>query len=532
MTQRLTQTPAFWKNQFKVSDSDLEYIYNLFLDGGRPRSIDNLGLALVQQRIQEEELQIRSELQRGELYQPQSSYDVGDYIVFPRLDYATGQVVGQRDGYAPQYGDFTVIQVSFENGEDTIYEFASRLTGSHPLNLGDNQSLAEAEGMIPPQQIYVENQQFIRPRLEKAMLNNEEFVEFEGVWFLKGLLTEIHAGLLNIVDAAIDINAAPLQTDALIEQMDLAVEGEIGDALRFSVNYRFDQDERFDNVGPDDSVLWYLRRLTPPEATEPPPLLQPVRTEFDSTNFDDELLRLLDEIDDEGTDPEFVTALSTDADEVVISLNYPHRRTGTLPLTPKTATFFPAARGRAAYVTLIDGRTGNAMPGWVIADHKYVFGLYEWYERHDLPVGAFIRLQRTDDPLSIVVDYQPRRKQREWVRVAANNNNQVSFQMLKVAISCEYDELMLVGMSTEQPELDLLWSHAQERKKPLVDILREIFPELAKLNPQSTVHAKTLYSAVNIVRRFPPGPVFEEMISHNCFLPMGHGYWIYDPSLD
>jgi len=62
--------------------------------------------------------------------------------------------------------------------------------------------------------------------------------------------------------------------------------------------------------------------------------------------------------------------------------------------------------------------------------------------------------------------------------------------------------------------------------------LRFIFPELAKLNPQGTVHAKTLYSAVNVVRRCPPGPIFNELSTHACFIPMGHGYWTYDPSIE
>jgi hypothetical protein len=530
LTQRQTQTSSYWKNQFKVSDQDLEYFYNQFLENGQPRSLDSVGLTLVQQRIQEEELQIRSELQRGELYQPKEKYEVNDLVVFPRLDYAIGKVVGHREGYAPQYGEFTVVQVTFDNGDDVIYEFASRLPGTHPLNLGEDQSLAEAEGLIPPQQIFVENQAAIRARLEEGLRQNDEFVEFEGIWFLKGLLTEIHTGLLNIVDAAIDINGAPMSVDSLIDQMDMVEGGKVTDSLRFSVNYRLDQDERFENVGPEDQVLWYLHRLTPLEASQLPTWLKIVRQHFDSSIIDSELLRLVREIDDEGTSVELADG-SADDDEVVICLSYPHRRAGTLPITAKTAPFVPSAAGHAAYLKLIDGRSGDEMTCWVVAEHGFVHGVGNWYERYELPVGAFVRLKRTADPLALVIDYLPRRKQREWMRVPAKRGNQLSFQMLKIAVNCEYDELMLMSTGTDQTALDQLWTRFEEQRKPLYDVLREIFPELAKLNPQSTVQAKTLYSAVNAVRRYPPGPIFEELSSHDCFLPMGHGYWIYDPSL-
>ena len=58
-----------------------------------------------------------------------------------------------------------------------------------------------------------------------------------------------------------------------------------------------------------------------------------------------------------------------------------------------------------------------------------------------------------------------------------------------------------------------------------------LFPELAKLSPQTTVHSKTVYSAVNVVRRCPPGPVFAELVRQPCFVSMGENYWRFNPSL-
>jgi hypothetical protein len=167
----------------------------------------------------------------------------------------------------------------------------------------------------------------------------------------------------------------------------------------------------------------------------------------------------------------------------------------------------------------------------VVSKNKYVAGLRQWYMQSQLPVGAYISLYSTDDPLTIMVDYQPVRLKREWIRVAIWRDGQLSFHLLKQPITCEYDDLMIIGLS-DPAVVEALWAGPEQSHKPLLPLLRQVFPELAKLNPQGTVHAKTLYSAVNIARRCPPGPVFHELSTRACFIPMGHGYWTYDPSIE
>ena len=49
-------------------------------------------------------------------------------------------------------------------------------------------------------------------------------------------------------------------------------------------------------------------------------------------------------------------------------------------------------------------------------------------------------------------------------------------------------------------------------------------------NVQSAVHAKTLYAAVNVARRSPPGPIFAELVSHPYYLLVGDAYWRFDQS--
>ena len=170
------------------------------------------------------------------------------------------------------------------------------------------------------------------------------------------------------------------------------------------------------------------------------------------------------------------------------------------------------------------------IPGWVVLKHKYVFGLDAWYNKNKLPVGAYITLKRTNDPMQVVVEYERVRTQRDWVRMAAVVNHRLTFQMNTEAIGCKYDELMIIG-EANSTEIDNLWISTQTKEISLFDLLCHIFPELSKLNPQSTVHAKTLYSAVNVVYRAAPGVVFQELIKHDCFIPMKNGYWVYDASL-
>ena len=529
MVQRKTQTPTYWQQQFVVDADDIEYLYSLLLEKNQPQPTDNLALAVVKRHCQEEELAIRAELQRGALYQPKDSYQVGEQLVFPRFDYAAATIVEQRPGNNPQYGDFTVLQVEFE-GNGGVREFVSKFSHPHPLNLDEGQSLAEAEGLASPQTLYDLHGEYVNSKLTTALDDNEEFVYFRGDWFLKGLLIPIHDGHLNIAEAAIDIDDKPLPVDALLENLDMPADVPI-ETQSISINFALDADERFENVGPKGRVLWYLRRLEPPEVTQVPLQLQTAEWLFELDGFDSELRRLLGEMDDEAIDPALTSPPIPDAETVVVTLNYPHRAAGTLPITAKTVHFFPEADDHHIRISFVDKRSGDRIPGWVVSEGKYVYGLGQWYTENQLPAGAYVSLYGTDDPLTVMVDYQSVRLKREWIRVAVMRGKQLSFQMLKQPITCEYDELMVIGVS-DPDAIDAFWISPEQQQKPLLTLMRQIFPELTKINPQGAVHAKTLYSAVNVVRRCPPGPIFYELSTQACFIPMGHGYWTYDPSIE
>jgi hypothetical protein len=99
--------------------------------------------------------------------------------------------------------------------------------------------------------------------------------------------------------------------------------------------------------------------------------------------------------------------------------------------------------------------------------------------------------------------------------------------MQKQLIGVEYDELMIVA-GGNQAAVDDVWTKSQSL--PFARLVADVFRELAKLNPQSAVHAKTLYAAVNVARRSPPGPIFHELISHPYYVLVGDAYWRFDPN--
>ncbi|MCB9098751.1 MAG: hypothetical protein H6632_04355 [Anaerolineales bacterium] len=529
MIQRKTQTSEYWQQQFKVSHKDIESIYQQILEQNRPVELNDIAIALVRRHCNEEELQVRSEFQDGKLYQPGNSYKVDEKLVFPALNFATGTVTRTRSGQHPDYGKFTVITVNFGNG--STKDFVANFTHEHRLNADQEQGLASLQGLAPPDEIYQEYEDIICNKIRAALEAHSDFVSFNDKYFLSDLLTEFHEGLFNIADAAIDINKGPLATDALIEQMGLVESADqIIDLMRFSVNYRLDSDERFEDVGPEGQVLWYLERMAPPEAYYPPRRLQMRRHEYDASDYDADLFALLSEIDDEATPADEAELPEENARKVTVVINYPHWRVGTLPLTPKMLPFFPKSYHNPVRFLFVDGRTGEKFPGWTVFDHKYVFGLDDWYKKNKLPVGAYITVRSGKDPMEVIVEFQATRGQRDWVRMVTISGNRLSFQMTPAAIGCKYDELMIIGDNSPE-STDKFWLNAEDRDRSIFDLLCEVFPELSKLNPQSTVHAKTLYSAVNVYRRIAPGVVFQELISRQCFIPMNHGYWTYDPSL-
>jgi hypothetical protein len=165
--------------------------------------------------------------------------------------------------------------------------------------------------------------------------------------------------------------------------------------------------------------------------------------------------------------------------------------------------------------------------GWAVPEGRYIYGLMDWYDANDIPVGGFLHLAPGPEPGIILIGFDSRRPKREWVRLATVSDNRIQFELKRRTIGCGYDDLLLVG-SDVVAAIDVLWRRAETNERSLASILVEIFPSLAPLTPQNTVHAKTLYSAVNMIRRMPPGPIFAELVGNPAFQTVGDHYWLFD----
>ncbi len=528
MIQRRTQTAEYWLEQFAPTEKDINYLYGLILDGGKSVPTSVLPQALIDQHCRQEEAVIGDELSKGAVYQPKDEYQIGDSIIFPVFEYALGVVVGTRLGRHPDYGDFTVIQVEFEE-EDGAREFASKLEGEHRLNRGaGGVDLLEAEGLLSPSELYELYGPSIEAKLIASLQEREEFVTWGGMWFLKDLLLPVEEGHLNIAEALIEVKSMPLNPAGFLS--DLGLPEEVSEEIQtLSLNLALAADKRFDNIGDMGRDVWYLSRLTPESVVSPPARLIVERKPYKRQDISDELLLIEREIDDEGSGEE-VMGPSRPLYRTALALTYPHWRCGTLPLTVRTRGLFPESSNHHSPIVLLDGQSGDRMQGWVVHAGGFVYGLEDWFKRHELPVGAFVKLERTRDPRVLTVDYEPRRLKRLWATVATVQGMKLSFEMRKLPIACEYDAALTIG-EDRPAAIDKLWEEAHARGESLLQSLLRIMPELSKLSPQGTVHAKTIYSAVNLLRRTPPGPVFALLSTEPCFVPMGGGYWAFDEAL-
>ena len=216
-----------------------------------------------------------------------------------------------------------------------------------------------------------------------------------------------------------------------------------------SLDHALSQDERFDRVRQGREQLWYLRRLEPAEVQIGAALAAlSSRCPIHRGLLSVEMLQLEWELDDEWGE----SSLSSEVPSVVPStsliLTYPHRRYGTLPLSGRTRSFFPPATGGVSLVTLVDGRWGTRYTGWVMHEARYVTGLAKWMDDHQLPVGAFITLERT--PATNEIDRRlshaaPQARMGAHCPGRSGRNTCCTFEMNKINVACEYDEHMIVA---------------------------------------------------------------------------------------
>lgn len=524
MLQRQTQTATFWRDQFDVTEEDIEFLYNLLQDTQGPQTLTQLATALIDEYLRREEAKIRTELSKGAVYTPKEQFEVGQTIVFPALEFAVGEVIGVRDGHNPEFGEFKVIKVELEDGQR---EFASNLA-SHRLNQGNGNSALDQDALLSGLEIYSLYEEEINDSVLFALEEgdrSDDFVEVDGSWLLADMLAEVHVGYLNIAEAMIEVQGKPTKTSQLLTEIEL--DSSVNPVMRtISLDHALSNDERFDRVAGNGENMWFLRRLEPEPVLNTPALLRYETIPYNRALLSVELLQIEWELDDEWGESGLTSEIPRVVPTITITLTYPHWRYGTLPLNGRTVNFFPGTAKSKSVVTLVDGRWGTRYTGWVLHDQRYVYGLSKWYEDHALPVGAYITLERTNNANEIIVDYRTRRAKREWARIASADPDHkgLRFEMNKVQVACEYDEYLIVAEQDREP-IDALRRLFQNNSIDFNLIVEAIVLELIKLNPQGTVHAKSIYSAVNMLRRTPPGPVFYALISNRKFRDVGNGFF-------
>jgi len=527
--QLKTQTPEYWQEDFVIEDEDIEYLYEYLAGQKTPCAGKELARVLIEKRCQHEAKAIEQKLAQGVLYLPKRTYEVGQRLVFPIFDFALGTVVGVRPGHNPAYGDFQVIQVELE-GQKKLREFAAALEAPHELNgLYDEERLLSKENLLSPAEIFATYGDNVYKRLVRALRENADagFVEFRDQWLVREKLAEIHIGHLNIAEAAIEVAGKPQPPEALIEILELPKE--IPEPIKlFSLNQAMNADDRFDDAGFDGQIRWYLRRLQPEQILNTPFWLVYHPTPY-VTEVDPDLLLLERNFGDEMSDPEIVSPPPGKVQQTTLTLIFPHWQSGTIPVNPTVQAMLPKGTEQHTLITLIDAHTGQRRPAWISHQGRYIYGLQEWYQKNNIPVGAIIHLERTNHPEELVIDADWRRMKRQWVRVAHVEGHRLSFQMQKQPIACEYDEDILIGVENTAAIVEIR-QDMEASNKDLFQIMCDIFPELSKLSPQGTVHAKTLYSAVNILKRVPPGPIFAELCRRPCFIHIGNHLWVFDES--
>lgn len=506
----------YWE-QFTVQAADLDHLVNFLVESERPFRLHELAFELTRYRLEQITSLLEDTLSQGRIYRPGETYQVDERVIFPHLGEVAGAVTDVRPGRNPEYEPFTVIRVKTDAGDER--EFATELLQDHPLNTATYMPDDEADA----DDIYEAYGRDIQTALQRALESSAQFVNVADTWFVRALLLDVSPGQLNIAEAMLDMaEGGPVRTEELLEEIDLP--DEISEPLQnFSLEYALLRDSRFDEVGPAGYALWYLKSLEPREVRETPRLLRYMPVPYNREVLDEVMLALEAQIADEWSD---LPILQESGEPVTIVLNYPHWRSGTLPLASHVANFFPTSRvtDRIRF-TFVDAESGDEFPGWVVRSGRYVYGLGEWYEDKQAFPGAYVDLERGEEPGQIIVGVRPIKSQRrEWLRTVTVEGDDLVFEVTRVPVSCEFDELVAIA-ATNPEAVDAL--REQFDRASMDSLLERAFSGLAGLSLQRAVHALTLYSVLNLMRRVPPAPMMATLATSPRYQSLGDNYWAH-----
>jgi hypothetical protein len=506
----------YWLN-FVVTRRDIDFLQNYLFETETPLPEREMMRVLVEERIRyEREALAKQQKGDGEVFLPEETYKKGQKLVFPALNWRKGKILSVRPGNNPEVDAFEVLEVAFD---DSTRLFAASLP-NHKLN-DPVEEASDPES--DPDAILEEHGDELVKKLETTLMADDSLVRSAGQWFPRALIVDMNEGHLNLAEAVIEVaDGEPLPISALMEQVGTP-DGVSRSLLEFSLNYALQEDGRFDEVGPAGEVLWCLKRLEPDEVQKPPAALAYHPIEYDRSVLSDQMLVLEYQLDDEFSETEQKPARTSEA---TITLTYPHWRSGTLPISPRVLHFFPTAyeSPRVRFI-LVDEKTGEKLPAWVVREHGYVFGLKTWFEKNKLIPGAQIIIRHSKNPGEVILEAKTRKASKDWVRtVLAGSDGGIVFALLRQEVACEYHDRMVIVVP-DVAGIDQAVAQMVKSRQPLPKIVKNVLHELAKLTPQGHVHAEELYSAVNILRRIPPAPLLALLASSKEFSHIGDLYF-------
>jgi len=509
---------SYWFD-FKISPSDIDFIYNFLLENAQPLTTDELLSALIRQRIEQQLDSMQQQTTSlGVVYLPNEQYSIGDKLVFPVFDMQPGEVTAIREGFNPEFTNLKVIEVKMDSGKS--FSFASNVA-EHVLNHA--MEVAQDDPNIVPEEVLNKHGSFLKDQLSEALEGNSDLVKIAGCWFPRSLLVDISVGHLNLAEAVLEeAHGGPLSITELMQQVELDTDAD-DKLLEFSFDLALQEDKRFDEVGPAGKTLWFLHEMEPEDVRQIPDYLKYTPRDYPRDGLQEYLQLFEGNLYDE---LESWDSPHDEHKEISISLIYPHWRAGTLPLSNSLRRLFPTAHeAPRVNFAFLDEHTQKTYSGWVVRKNNYISGLSGWFTEHELMPGSLVKVRKSEKPGQILLRYDKSRQNKEWLKtVLIGSDHGIVFAMLKQNISAEFNERMAIAIP-DLSAVDEIWQNRVYEKEALEKTILRVTRELAKLNPQGQVHAQELYAAVNVVRRCPPSLILHHLLNQPSIAHLGDLYF-------
>src|SRR5215213_645914 len=121
----------YWTS-LQITRQDVEFLHNYLFEHETPLTARELVSVFINERVHAERLAVQKRRQDGgKTFLPKESYQAGDDILFPALNWMHGKISSVRPGVNPEVGTFDVLTVEMDGGTERL--FASNLP-VHALN--------------------------------------------------------------------------------------------------------------------------------------------------------------------------------------------------------------------------------------------------------------------------------------------------------------------------------------------------------------------------------------------------------------